>query len=672
MTDDKNVWRVGVDGSGHLRGSAFHDRIAAPFHRDAAGQGRVTKRRALVKLLQNGDQDLDQRLPLFLRDHYLAPYLKKQGESLSMEETAAMALAVQRWGLALASFVDSLPETVRKEPESLVQTVFQPPEQTLRAEYAFPNGDRLIVTGRFDSLLFKPDSGDVVVLEFKGHKASEISEELTQVALYAWLIRQATGQVPSGWVLYLEEDEEPARFSWPDMKDVLDRLPGLFDQMRTILRNEPNVPRTPRATLCEHCPHLRTCESEPPKKEAPEGKKKNLKEKKASKKKVVATDPKPSVSQPEQEQRSGPVSPNATDVTSLPAETEEAQRRMTDLIELLGQFQLPVTSAGWIVGPRFIRLKILPDISKKVTVARLINKSRDLQVAMSLGVPPLIQPQCGHVSIDVPRQSILPLTLGDLLREGAATRPASGAAFPLGAGIDGSVFWADLSDPTMTSLLVGGTSGSGKSILLRSILVGLALSNAPGSIRFTLIDPKRVTFLDCDDLACLDGGVIMDVPPALERLERLVGDMEDRYRLLADAKTHDLASYNRTASHPLPRRVVLIDEYADMIIDKESRQCLETAIQRLGQKGRAAGFHLVLATQRPDAKVVTPLIKANLQLKVALKVTTATNSSIILDQSGAEYLVGNGDMLIGGSRPVQRLQGAMPTKTELDQLREME
>ncbi|MFO7903887.1 MAG: FtsK/SpoIIIE domain-containing protein [Pirellulaceae bacterium] len=268
----------------------------------------------------------------------------------------------------------------------------------------------------------------------------------------------------------------------------------------------------------------------------------------------------------------------------------------------------------------------------------------------------------------MPRASREPLTLSTLLEDNGGRRPESTGAFPLGMTIDGRVYWADLAEPTMTSILIGGTSGSGKSVLLQSIVAGLGLCAPPGSVRFVLIDPKRVTFPHFADLPCVENPLYLDAEPALKRLSGLVDEMEERYRVLEEGAVPDLRAYNDHVDEPLFRYVVIIDEYADMILDHDTRSDLDTCIQRIGQKGRTAGFHLVLATQRPDSKVVTGVIKANLQLKIALKVTNAANSRIILDEPGAEYLIGHGDMLVGGSTAVERLQGALVTKTELQQL----
>jgi S-DNA-T family DNA segregation ATPase FtsK/SpoIIIE len=274
----------------------------------------------------------------------------------------------------------------------------------------------------------------------------------------------------------------------------------------------------------------------------------------------------------------------------------------------------------------------------------------------------MIAAQSGYVSVDVPRKARQPLSLDDVMKTAAPTRPKSDAAFPLGLDIDGKVFWVDLAEPIMTSILIGGTSGSGKSVLLRSIVISLLLCSPRDSLSFTLIDPKRVTFTDLKTLRCLEEGkLLLDTEDAMEALSATVEEMERRYVLMEDAGVSDVSGYNAQSEKMLKRRVVIIDEYADMIVSSQTRAALELFVQRICQKGRAAGIHLILATQRPDAKVVTGVIKANLQLRVALKVTSQGNSQIILGEGvkQAQYLLGHGDLLAGGSVPLQRLQAPL-------------
>jgi len=354
----------------------------------------------------------------------------------------------------------------------------------------------------------------------------------------------------------------------------------------------------------------------------------------------------------------------------------EAVELLNNLIQTLKKLKLPVKPylpQSYQCGPRLIRLRIVPDQTQGVTVKRLENKSADLKVAMHLQEEPLIQPQQGFVSVDILRNQREILTLEQLLRDGEQNRPDnSDAVFPLGAEIDGTPYWIDLANSNTPSILIGGTSGSGKSELLKSIVVGLGMVAPPKSVFFTLIDPKRVTFTSFYDLPCLKYPVITDDERALQVLSELTDEMESRYIQFEKIRASDIVSYNNNidnVSQRFCRHLIIIDEYADMLSDKAMTENLERCIRKLGSKGRAAGFHLILATQRPDAKVVTGLIRANLQLKIALKVTNYRNSQVILDESGAECLAGNGDMLIGGGVPLCRLQAALTRDEDVERLK---
>ncbi|MDR1385457.1 MAG: hypothetical protein LBJ67_16655 [Planctomycetaceae bacterium] len=364
--------------------------------------------------------------------------------------------------------------------------------------------------------------------------------------------------------------------------------------------------------------------------------------------------------------------PVLSEVTSSPPDNE-AYELLDSLLNTLQKLKLPVqpySPESYQCGPRLIRLRIVPDQMQNVTVKKIQNKAADLKVAMHLQEEPLIQAQTGFVSVDILRRHRETLTLGQLLRDGEKNRPSdSDAVFPLGAEIDGLPFWIDLANPGTPSILIGGTSGSGKSELLKSIVVGLGTIASPQSVYFTLIDPKRVTFTDFYALPCLNNSVITDDERALEVLNDLVEEMESRYKKFESVGVSDITAYNRIAEERFCRHVVIIDEYADMLSNKLMTEMLEFCFKKIGAKGRAAGFHLILATQRPDAKVVTGLVKANLQLKIALKVTSNKNSQVILDESGAECLAGHGDMLIGGAVSPCRLQGALVTTGDIENLK---
>jgi DNA segregation ATPase FtsK/SpoIIIE-like protein len=237
--------------------------------------------------------------------------------------------------------------------------------------------------------------------------------------------------------------------------------------------------------------------------------------------------------------------------------------------------------------------------------------------------------------------------------------------FVVGQCPDGDILCGDFSDSSTPHLLVAGQSGSGKSVLLQSLIASLVQYQPPSAIRFTLVDPKRVTFNGAAFrgavAAHLDGPVRFDVEDVLPVLERLIEAMEERYGLFEAARVTDIGEFNEQAdaAQRLERRLLVIDEFQDLITDKATTKLFFDAIRRLGAKARAAGIHLVLATQRPDKDVVPPIVKANLGGKIALQVASKVNSRIILDDGGAERLLGKGDLLANLGRGLVRAQAPL-------------
>jgi S-DNA-T family DNA segregation ATPase FtsK/SpoIIIE len=216
----------------------------------------------------------------------------------------------------------------------------------------------------------------------------------------------------------------------------------------------------------------------------------------------------------------------------------------------------------------------------------------------------------------------------------------------------------------MCHALVAGTSGSGKSEFLKCLVASLIGKHPPGALRLSVVDPKILTFGALKGCRYLDGPVITELGGAIACLENAVTEMDRRYAVLARAGCESLSQ--RGAGSDMPFRVILFDEFADLILSgKSEREHFENLVARLAQKGRAAGIHLVLATQRPDAKIVTGLLKSNLPLKICLRVVNAVNSQIVLDQPGAEALLGRGDLLCARGRGLERAQAPYISQEEL-------
>lgn len=619
------AWRMGLDGDGRLPGKWLHDKVIAPwFAALAQGPGNPLFQQAAHAL----DADaLAWGLIDSVQQGLFFPLLKRQGKRFTPEQVTRLSQGVE----AMCRHVGEFLATVRHgDAATLLATCCHPPEQELVAEVALPGRGKVRVTGRMDALLFDPRSHRGVIWEFKGLGRGNSDEDSVQLALYAWLVARTTGVTPDGMLLHLDDPGGVTRLAAHDLAGLI-QVDDLLIQAWDLLHGgKPGAPSTPR--LCDACRFAGSC---------------------AGARKHAA----PELT---------PVPEELITLHQPEALDPEAEAVMTALLHTLRGMKLAVEGDGYVTGPRFMRLKVRPLLATGTTVSKLRNQGENLQVALHLTAPPLIRSHAGHVGIDIPRRLRTPLTLSDLWQRGATTRPDSPVALPMGLSLTGEVVWIDLARPEATSMLVGGSTGSGKTVLLQSLAVSLARGATPAQARLTLIDPKRVGFGLLQHLPHLTAdGVIRESEQALTHVTALVEEMERRYRMLERARVEDLAGYRRQGGHDLPHQVVIIDEYADLLSDRKHKETLEAAIQRLGQKGRAAGIHLILATQRPDARVVTPLIKANLPLKVALKVTSKANSRIILDDEGAESLLGAGDMLLAGSLPLQRVQGAMVSGEEI-------
>jgi len=565
----------------------------------------------------------------FVKEQYLIPFLEEYANTLPYERIEAFASACEQW---IGYLNDFITPNLSEIPDwlTLLQKIVHSSEYLMKSPYSFPDAEMMQISGRPDAILFDPKTKEAVVVEYKARKESDPLQDLAQTSLYSWLVHTSIGILPRVDILYLEEKQPLVRYFVPAIQDIIENHPSLFQLARDILHGKRPVPQCTSPALCQICPYAHTCDGDfgiPVEK--------------------TSISPKPV--------------PGNTETHDTPPAPDELLSMLTEKLRLLS---IPVIPAGYTVGPRFIRLKIIPDIKKRVTFSKIVNRTVDIQLGLALSSPPLIQAQSGFISCDVQKSNWEPFDVGSLL---ADTKKLTThiCSFPLGRRIDGSVFVGDLADPNMTSCLIGGTSGSGKSELIRSLVVAIALNNPDMNLTCTLIDPKRVTFTDFGQSPFLSQPVIMDPDRAMDALMMHVSEMEERYRVLENAGCPDISEYNARHSPQMKRTIIVIDEYADLIMNKSTKEALESAIQKIGQKGRAAGFHLILATQRPDAKIITGVIKANLQLKIALKVTSSTNSRIILDETGAECLAGYGDMLIGGSVPIQRLQSAKVSKDDI-------
>ncbi len=345
--------------------------------------------------------------------------------------------------------------------------------------------------------------------------------------------------------------------------------------------------------------------------------------------------------------------------------SDVAERTAAALVQTLSHFGVQATIVGQISGPRVTRYEL--QLAPGTKVSKVAALKDDLSYALATTEIRILAPIPGKqaVGVELPNLSPNLVTLGDIFDDLPAT--ASPLAVWLGKDISGTAVWTDLA--RMPHLLIAGTTGSGKSGCINTLLTSVLLRSTPDEVRMILIDPKRIELGFYESIPHLLTPVVSSPKQAAVALTNVVAEMERRYEKLSMVRARNLAEANRVLRQrgegTLPYLLVVIDELADLMMI--SPQDVEDAVIRLAQKSRAVGIHLVLATQRPSVDVITGMIKANVPSRIAFAVSSQTDSRVILDQSGAESLLGQGDMLfkpLGTSR-LQRVQGAYVSEEEI-------
>ena len=350
--------------------------------------------------------------------------------------------------------------------------------------------------------------------------------------------------------------------------------------------------------------------------------------------------------------------------------TEEMRENTRRLNETLASFKIEAHIINVTRGPSVTRYEV--ELEKGVRLSKLTTAADD--IALSLGATGVriaaIPGKISVVGIEVPNRAVTMVSLREVIDSPEFTKAKSKSSFAVGKDIGGNCIIGNIS--RLPHMLIAGTTGSGKSVCMNSIIISLLYKASPEDVKLIMVDPKMVELGIYNGIPHLLIPVVTDPKKAAGSLQWAVTEMMRRYKAMSDAGVRDLESYNsimlsqNEPSKKMPQVVVIIDELADLMLVAAKE--VEESICRIAQMGRAAGIHLVIATQRPSADVITGLMKANIPSRIAFSVASAMESRIILDTQGAEKLVGKGDMLyapIGDGKP-KRVQGCFVSDPEVE------
>ncbi len=355
--------------------------------------------------------------------------------------------------------------------------------------------------------------------------------------------------------------------------------------------------------------------------------------------------------------------PKLTDPVSY---ENDIMHQCSILEQTLADFKVKAKVVAVTRGPSVTRFELEP--APGVKVSSVVNLADDIALKLAASGVRIEAPIPGKaaIGIEVPNIKNDPVYFREVVDNCTVQNAESKLCIGLGKDISGNIITADLAK--MPHLLVAGSTGSGKSVCINTIITGLLYKASPTEVKLILVDPKVVELSNYNGIPHLLTPVVTDAKKAASALHWAVAEMERRYKMFADSHVREINSYNQQAEEKMPFIVIIIDELSDLMM--VAKVDVEDAILRLAQKARAAGIHLILATQRPSVDVITGIVKANIPSRIAFAVSSQTDSRTILDMGGAEKLLGKGDMLfypIGYNKPV-RVQGAFVSDAELNRI----
>lgn len=362
--------------------------------------------------------------------------------------------------------------------------------------------------------------------------------------------------------------------------------------------------------------------------------------------------------------------------SSEAAHSGDVRKKKRIVVDTLAEFGISVTPVAERIGPTVTQYRFRP--AAGVKLEKILGLTSNLTLALRANSIRLEAPIPGEglIGIEVPNERVAKVSLWEVLKSSRFQELAHTMKLPvaLGKDVSGEVVFGSLT--TMPHLLIAGTTGSGKSVCINSIILSLLFAYGPRDLRFILVDPKQVELSKYQDIPLLKGHVIVDMKKAVGALRWAVDEMEKRYKLLAQQGVRDILSYNEKVRsntyigeddlETLPFIVIVLEEFSDLMMT--SKKDIEVVVARLAQKSRAVGIHLILCTQRPSVEAVTGLIKTNISTRISFKVASSIDSRTVLDQTGAEKLLGNGDMLYKTAEDPKprRIQGVYASTEEVD------
>lgn len=589
-----------IQPSSALLGRIFHEAAA-----ELVSSNPVTNAFSFLEKLDFGREVWRSQLVPHTYDKLVGPRLTRDQARLQDSSSGVLHLweAVQSlcsWLVDLA-WVATNPEGRKKALSWNALRQALRTEVPLEAEFSAPGWSEPVrLTGIADSLIRLPRTGNWCVQEYKLGRASP-EADLCQVCLYHLILMQknpkkkSTGPSPFNRMLALISFQ-------PEMKE------RLFSEDEIVSAQEKLLALIGRLAGVAH--------------KVPK----------------PATIPK--------------------DGSSQTANT--LGRKLT---EVFSEYGRPVELAGEpVTGPAFFRFPINP--GRGVKLEQIQRLAREIQIRLGLSKPPFIGVDCGRAVVDIERPDRQIIRFTDVEDQLPAGDPLTGSPLvPIGIDLNAKLRTANLNDPVNAHLLVAGTTGSGKTEWLRVAIHGLIRSNTPQTLRLVLIDPKRTAFNEFSDspyLLAHDSLVFPDAQPVGDVLKELAREMERRYVLFQKAGVDNMNQYVGTTRHVLPRIVCVCDEYYALIAgDSKKQKEIEAQITLLGAKARAAGIHLILATQQPSREIVKGVLDSNIPARVGLMMVKKEESKMLLGQTGAENLLGKGDLLFRDVGDPVRLQAPL-------------